>query len=246
MSGVRGAVLSLLGSRCQACGAAVAWQADAHLRICLCPDCHSRLLPRQGGYCPLCGEMVVDATAAPLVCGQCRRDPPPWSNLAFYGPYEGLLRELLTGFKFNNRLGLGRLLQALSVEAYHLHGGFQEQPDAVVPVPLHARRLVARGFNQSLEMGRLLAHEMLIPLKPGVLARRRHTPPQAGLPARERRQNVHNAFWADEVAIQGRRILLVDDIMTTGGTMRECARTLQRSGAADVSVLVIARTTSGG
>jgi len=190
--------------------------------------------------------MVADQGAVPLVCGRCRRDPPPWSGLAFFGSYAGLLRDLLTGFKFNSRLGLGRLLQALAVEAYALHGACWERPELVIPVPLHPRRLRARGFNQSLETSRLLARELGVPVGAEVLRRCRHTRPQVSLPARERRENVQGAFVADEAAVLGRRILLVDDIMTTGGTLRECARTLRRAGASNVSALVIARTAADG
>lgn len=245
MARLQRAVLSFLGTRCQACGAAMDGARGATSPLGLCADCRTRLLPRLGGYCPLCGEMVSDPAAVPQVCGHCRREPPPWSGLAFFGPYTGLLRDLLTGFKFNSRLGLGRLLQGLALEAYELHGFCWERPQLVIPVPLHVRRLTMRGFNQSLETARLLARELGVPLGAEALRRCRSTRPQVSLPARDRRLNVQGAFAAREAAVLGREVLLVDDIMTTGGTLRECARTLRQAGAAKISVLVVARTVAG-
>lgn len=185
--------------------------------------------------------MAADETAPPTLCGDCRRKPPPWGALAFYGVYGGLLRTLLTEYKFYGRLGLGRLLQALAVAAWE-RSGDMPAPDLLVPVPLHARRLSWRGFNQSLELARLLARRLGRPLEPGALVRLRHTEPQLTLAAGQRRDNVRGAFGADPAMVRGAGVLLVDDIMTTGGTLEECARILRRAGAARVDVLVLART----
>ena len=115
-------------------------------------------------------------------------------------------------------------------------------PDVIVPVPLHHRRLLWRGFNQSLEISRSLSKRLDRPVLKNGLTRIRNTPPQTRLGLRERRVNIKDAFLADTGQIRGRRVLLVDDVYTTGSTLRECARTLRRAGAFGVDVLVLART----
>lgn len=114
--------------------------------------------------------------------------------------------------------------------------------DVIVPVPLHKRRLRSRGFNQALLLAELLAHEWRLPLERRALRRVRWTEPQITLTAAERRENVRGAFAvADNVAVAGKCVLLVDDVLTTGSTVEECARTLKRSGAVGVAVVTVAR-----
>lgn len=238
MPGLRQVLGSLLGARCRACGAVL---RAAH-PLDICPDCARRLAPREGGYCPLCGEMTPDPALPPILCGRCRLDPPPWDGLAFYAAYDDLLRELLSGFKFNARLGRAGLLRDLVRAAHARHGAEWPRPELVLPVPLHDARLAERGFNQSLELARGLARDLEAPLEPRGLIRRQPTRPQTGLSAAERKGNVKDAFEADRDLVGGRIVLLVDDVMTTGGTLRECVRTLSRAGVSSVWVLVAART----
>jgi ComF family protein len=113
--------------------------------------------------------------------------------------------------------------------------------DLVVPLPLHPVRLRERGFNQALELARPVAAALGLPLDPSACARVRHTPAQAGLPWKKREENIRRAFHCAR-DLSGRRILLIDDVMTTGASLDECARTLKRHGAAEVSLLVVART----
>jgi ComF family protein len=195
------------------------------------------------------------------LCAACRLEPRPWERLLFHGPYQGLLRRLVLDYKFHGRLGALRLLRGLARETW-LRAAAATQagpqppgapaspappalPDVVVPVPLHQRRLLHRGFNQSLELARGLGTLLERPVPLAALTRVRHTVPQMTLDAARRRDNVRGAFAADATALAGRRVLLVDDVMTTGGTLEECARTLRRAGAAGVVVLVLARTPGG-
>jgi ComF family protein len=164
----------------------------------------------------------------------------PWDSFQFHGPYEGLLGELVRDYKFNGRLGLGRLLSSL-LEDLLSHSGLTGA-ELLAPVPLHPRRLAQRGFNQSLELARPLAAKLGARLAPGALTRIRHTVPQTRLTGRRRRANLKGAFEADRELVAGRKVLLLDDIMTTGGTLMECARTLKRARAEEVAVLVLART----
>ena len=114
-------------------------------------------------------------------------------------------------------------------------------PGGIVPVPLHPRRLAWRGFNQSLELARLLAADLGRPVLPGALRRIRDTTPQSQLPGARRRANIAGAFLADPAQVAGRSVLLVDDVMTTGATIDTAADALCAAGAARVDVLVVAR-----
>lgn len=131
------------------------------------------------------------------------------------------------------------------------HGGQEdcrEAPpswDAVVPVPLHPRRLRWRGFNQSQELARAAARRIGAELLHRALERTRETIPQTELSGSERKENIKDAFYAESGQIAGKRLLLVDDVLTTGATLEECARTLKRAGAASVDVLVLARARGG-
>ncbi len=150
------------------------------------------------------------------------------------------MRELLLGFKLNSRLALGAVFGDLLVEAFRFH--FPEQPfDVIVPVPIHRRRLFFRGFNQSLELARLLACRVTLPVAAGALKKNRPTPPQRGLARKERMENVKNSFAADPGTCRGKQILLLDDVLTTGSTLTACTREIKRAGAKSVHVLVAAR-----
>ncbi|XXJ20847.1 ComF family protein [Desulfovibrio caledoniensis] len=229
--------LGLRAGRCAVCSAILPDGGS------LCPACALDLPLRTGGLCPACGEMSGRKEDPPTLCPECRADPPPWDELFFYGPYAGILRRLILGYKFHNRFERNRLLAELAVTAFTARRG--RVPDAVVPVPLHERRLVWRGFNQSLEMARGLARRTDRPLLVHGLRRTRNTPPQSRFGLKERRANIKGAFAADPALVRGRRLLLVDDVYTTGSTLRECALTLERAGCAGVDVLVLARTVLG-
>jgi len=165
----------------------------------------------------------------------------PWDRFFFYGPYRGPLGALIRDYKFKSRLGLGVLLGTFLIRAYTRLNPNQP-PGLIVPVPLHKSRLAHRGYNQSLESARALAKAVSRPLAPNALIRNRHTTPQTRLKANERERNLKDAFTADQKLVSGKTILLIDDIMTTGATLKESARTLKRAGAAGMDVLVLART----
>ncbi len=194
----------------------------------------------RGGHCPACGLPFPVAATADHMCPDCLSRPPAWDALAFHGPYEGLLRDLLLAFKLRGRLGLSALLRDLAAGAWAACG--HPVPDLVVPVPLHPARLARRGFNQALELALGPARAMGLPVAAEALGRQLDTRTQTGLSAAGRVANVRGAFRTDPAVVQGRHVLLVDDILTTGGTLGECCRVLRRAGAQRVSALVVART----
>jgi ComF family protein len=183
--------------------------------------------------CPLCGLPITDHIGA---CGSCLRRPPPYDALIAPLSYTGEAAAFIRRFKFHGDLAAGRLLGDLLHLKLRENIGRTEQPDAVIPMPLHPRRLRERGFNQASELARRLPW----PTHRGVVRRRRATREQSHLNARERRRNVRGAFELTGTPIP-ERVAIVDDVVTTGTTVAELARTLRRGGAKRVVVIAVAR-----
>ena len=219
----------------------------------LCPVC--REMPGEGRRDPLCGacwqglERIVPPwcrccglpQAIEGLCGGCRRTHPPFAYARAAARYGGLVREAIHAFKFGGRRGLARplgdLLAGLGLRA--LPGA---APDLLVPVPLHRRRERERGYNQALLVAQRLERAWGVPVAGDALARVAATAPQADLDGVSRRRNVRNAFAVlRPELIADRHVVLVDDVLTTGATAGECARTIARAGASVVGVLTIAR-----
>ena len=230
----------LCESRCVSCSSPIPFQVTAQKTGTppLCTTCTVALARRVGGFCPRCGEITASPDIPPTLCGECLKKPPPWDAFFFHGSYQGLLRSLILRFKHGHDLSPGHLLGRFLAD----HPGITGEYDALVPMPLHPRRLRERGFNQALEAARPLAAKYGLPLAPESLVRMVHTPPQAGLSLAERNANVRDIFAASGVL--GKRLLLVDDVATTGSSLRSAAKTLLRAGAAGVAVAVVARTPS--
>jgi ComF family protein len=155
------------------------------------------------------------------------------------GVYAGTLREAVHRFKFGGALALDRPLGGLLAARLAAEMPLW-RPELVVPVPLHRRRLGERTYNQSLLLARELARQWRVAVPARLLLRTRPTPPQQGLTAAQRRRNLKGAF-ALRRPLGGERVLLVDDVLTTGATARECARMLLAGGAGEVAVAVLAR-----
>jgi ComF family protein len=166
------------------------------------------------------------------------RQPPPFARVHAVGPYAGTLREAVQRFKYHGQLPLERPLGALLSATVLATGG--RRPDLVIPVPLHKTRLRERGYNQALQLARQVGRQLKVPVNPELLRRSLVTTPQQGLDAVTRSSNLRGAF-AITTQLTGRHLLLVDDVMTTGATARECAGVLRKAGAASVEVAVLGR-----
>ena len=202
----------------------------------LCRACADDLPRLPSPRCPCCAL----PTAAGELCGRCLAHPPHYDRTLAAFNYGFPLDKLIQSFKYGHRLSLsayfGReLLDAAQPAAASLN------LDMIVPLLLHYARLRERGFNQALELARPVAAGLGLPLDTGVCVRTRATPPQAGLPWKEREHNIRGAF-ACLRDLSGQRVLLIDDVMTTGASLDECARTLKLHGAAEVTLLIVART----
>lgn len=217
---------------CLLCGA----QCGAEIRGSgegdFCADCR-RGLPLPAHACRQCALPLP----AELVCGRCHARPPPFSRaisaFGYHPPITALVRQL----KYDGGLHVAHALgQELAARVAPHAAGI----DAIVPVPLHPSRVRERGYNHALEIARPLAQALGIPLQPMWARRVRATAQQAKLPREARARNVRRAFSADP-RVAGRRIAIVDDVMTSGHTVTALAHALRAAKAQDIQVWVIAR-----
>jgi ComF family protein len=217
----------LFPSRCVGCGAYGSF---------LCQSCQAELPRARPPRCPICWQ--PQRQAAP--CGRCREERPAFEGARSLYLYEGAAREAVRALKYNYLSALAEPMAQLM--AHYVEEEEAIEADLLVPVPLYGRRQRLRGYNQSALLARELSRLGGLPLAERGLARCRNTPPQArSAGAEARRGNVADAFKADRRWVEGKRILLIDDVMTTGATLDACARVLREAGAASVWALTFAR-----
>ncbi len=203
----------------------------------LCSACEADL-PRNDSACPLCGEPLVGVGDTRPLCGACLRRAPRYHASVCAYRYAYPVDHLVRALKYDGAIALARVLGELLVRS--LQAGRQAPwPDCIVPMPLHPERFRARGYNQSIELGRLLEHRLGIPLCTDRVSRVRATREQAALSRKERRRNVRGAF-AVAGELRAKRIAILDDVVTTGSTVREVARVLRRAGAVHLEVWAVA------
>jgi ComF family protein len=209
-------------------------------RIPVCPECLSHPQPFAAEhFCAACRTPFIND--APLdengLCSLCRLGLTEFDAAYSFGEYEGTLRKLIHLFKYQGIAPLHKQLGKLLSTALPR----DMTPDVIVPMPLHWKRAWRRGFNQSDLLARALSRRTGVPVAHAV-KRRRGTPAQAGLTRAERRVNVAGAFeMTKRNAVNGRHVLLIDDVLTTGATASACAAVLKRAGARRVTVLTLAR-----
>ncbi|MCX7512540.1 ComF family protein [Frateuria hangzhouensis] len=227
---VQGLHAWLLPWRCLLCGDAGGDGLD------LCAACAAEL-PRNTSCCARCALPLPGAVA---LCGACQRKPPPWQ--AAWAPfrYGWPLDRLEARYKFGRDLAAGRTLS----ELWRRAAPAVALPALILPVPLHRARLRQRGYNQALELARPLGRALEIPVRHDLLLRARATAAQTELDAAARRRNVRGAFAVCKGAALPSHVALLDDVMTTGATLAECARMLKREGVARVDVWALARAPS--
>jgi ComF family protein len=226
ISRVGGLVLQVVRSglfrpRCRLCGCDLV----RHEENVLCRGCREKIRPAAENRCRVCGKFIPDGMAD---CGSCLLEPPPFERHRSCAAYEGALREAIILYKYGEVEPLKHVLAGLYLETVEreLLGAF----DAVVPVPADRRR--RHGFQPVRAAGKVLARRLHAPFRPGLLVKKKSTPPQVGLTRAQRRSNLNGAFALGPGArAAGMRVLLVDDVTTTGATLRACAAILKRGGA---------------
>lgn len=201
----------------------------------LCAGCEQELPRLAGPLCPVCALPAADGA----MCGACLKEPPHFDATHALFAYAFPVEQLVQGLKYQAQLPLAGFLAGIFVDSLASRAG--SGTDYVVPLPLHPLRLKERGFNQALEIARPLARQLRLPLLDSACTREFDTAPQASLPWKSRSGNVRGAFHCG-IDLTGKSIAVVDDVMTTGATLNEFARTLKKHGATRVTNWVVART----
>lgn len=228
--------------RCRACGSRIVGRDTQYF----CLLCWKAIQVVSHPLCDICGRPFPDGSGEDHLCAACMTRRPFFVQARAWACYPREedsvqpLRRVVQKFKYGRKVALGKPLGRLMVDGCDK---FLKnwQVDLVVPVPLHPKRLRWRGFNQSLLLGRQVSLTYEIPLDAFALCRSTATPPQTQLTEEERRRNVRGAFeLAREHSLQGKAVLLIDDVYTSGATVNECSRTLLKGGAKEVFVLTLA------
>jgi len=217
-STVSGALDLLFPPSCGVCGAGGSF---------LCPACRARLPAAAGPRCRRCWAITARG-----ICGDCTHSPLDSARALYV--FDGGARSLVHALKYRSLHALSQPMSEL------MAASFVVEPfpvDVVMPVPLHGRRRRQRGFNQSELLARVLAARAGLELDVRSLRRNRNTPQQTLADDRSRREQNVRAAFSCRASLTGRRVLLIDDVLTTGATLRECARTLRQAGAASVCAL---------
>jgi ComF family protein len=191
--------------------------------------------------CPVCGRFL-DSAGEDHLCGRCLESRPAFSLHRSCGAYAGTLKDVVLLFKYRRCAPLGGPLARFAEAALASEPRLWEGADFLVPVPLHRARRRDRGFNQSRLLARGLAKARGTRVLDGALVKSRNAPPQAGLRAADRERNVVGAYGVRRPdRVKGRTLVLVDDVTTTGATLRECARVLMDAGAKEVRAITLAQ-----
>jgi ComF family protein len=261
---------ALFPNKCQACGLFFhcdeRWQTSGHspdyfqqtplelvfrkeMSPFLCFDCLRQFTPLEPPFCTQCGRMFASRVSDNHQCEKCIKKKKHYCSARSAGLFSSAFMEIIHGFKYTGKLQfaepLGRILFATFIKYFN-----KSLIDVIIPVPLHESKLKQRGFNQALQMLRkwpklisgMFATDICIDLRGEILVRKKKTKPQTGLGKESRKTNIKGAFDVKyPKKIQKRRILIVDDVYTTGATTEECAKTLIKHGAGEVHVLTLAR-----
>ena len=213
----------VLPQQCLLCTAAASMSA-------LCAACHAQLPWLPVARCPQCALPTFEGS----LCGTCLSHPPRFDRVTAAFAYQWPLAALIHHYKYGGNLVLARpFAQALAAQIH-------DAADLIIPMPLAPRRLRERGFNQALEIARFVSQLTGIAITADACRRVRDSAPQAALPWSERRSNIRGAFVCD-ADLQGKRIAVIDDVLTTGATLNELARNLRQAGATQIQGWVVAR-----
>lgn len=202
----------------------------------VCDPCMTHLPQLPDNHCPICLWPVPTAE----ICGACLKKPPAFTRTTAALRYSFPIDALIHSFKYQANLAIAPILADLLIKKLT---AIETRADVIIPMPLHPIRLRERGFNQAMEISRYISRHMGIMLFPDSCSRIKHTLPQTGLPWKDRQKNIRKAFSC-RIDLSGKHVAVIDDVMTTGATLNELAKTLHQQGAAEISNWVVARTLS--
>ena len=198
-----------------------------------CAACDRALPYLEAAHCPSCALPTLRSE----VCGQCLKHPPLFTRTTAVFGYAFPLDKLIQAMKYGEQLALAHAF----AEKLARRIDRTDLPDCIIPMPLYPAKLRKRGFNQSQLLAAGVARRLGLELLPHACRRVRDTPSQSALPWKERKKNVRNAFCCD-ADLTGRRVALVDDVLTTGASLSALAEAVQKRGAVEISAWVVART----
>jgi ComF family protein len=225
----------LLPPACLLCGQLLPSGSDPQE---FCTDCMTEIPPLGRSHCSRCSQ-PFPASSSQHLCTTCLQRPASFSIVHAACSYQKRIKDAIHQLKYRNQVNLAQPLGKLlgkSLESAET----TFNPDCIIPVPLHSSRLRERGYNQALEISRPLSRALRIPIDSQFLQRTLKTTPQQGSSATERKSNLRNAFTLTK-STSARKVLLVDDVMTTGETVRECCRILRQGDIKEIQVAVIGR-----
>jgi len=229
----------ILPERCRICNISLPRYSPKGI----CRGCLSRIEYMGAVICRRCGTLMPSNEAAGSLCGGCIRKPPFWDTARSVVRYGPEVRHLLSRLKYQTDT---TVLPALSTIVQPVLATFEYQWEHILPVPLYRARLQQRGMNQAMLLAAMLFPGEGKRINPHLLQRNRATASQTGLDGAERRRNLRGAFGlTDPGLIVGRRVMIVDDVFTTGSTVMECAKVVRRAGAAEIGILTFARVVMG-
>lgn len=226
---------------------------ENYIRTHLCAECAKEIKQRTTGYCRHCGKLLLDEKQILPRCGQCGDSLDLWEDFSFFAKYDGIFRELILQAKFNHNRADTKFLGELSALCFMEHNQNLEKPLQklnIIPMPLHDRRLMHRGYNQCLEILKFFIRYLhkhtnyQINLYTDILQKKVHTVPQSTLDKNERQKNIKNSFTVSENSVSEnslKEIILFDDIATTNSTLKEACKELKKSGIKTIHILVLAK-----
>ena len=233
------AVRFLLPAECVVCRTPLADDPIPHF----CSGCWNTIVLPSHSRCARCDRPFVSPVATVFspthLCHSCAVHPPSYTRAWTLYPYQSPLRDAICLFKYRGKVSLATPLARLMIDQLPA----LDSIDLIMPVPLHTGRLREREFNQSLLLADRIGHHLCLPVSCVNLIRTVPSPAQTTLPRKERLKNLREAFAVTRPeSIAGKRILLIDDVFTTGATVNECAKTLRKAGSSDVFALTLGRT----
>lgn len=206
-----------------------------------CRECRQNIHYITQSHCPVCGVIFPDSPSGDHLCGSCLENKPHYTFARAALVYEGIILDAIHQFKYGRNITHGALLAGLLAD-FNFPDMDWNNFDVMIPVPLHRRRLRDRGFNQALILARTLGKKHGLAVDFSLLKRRKLTLTQTGLDKKERASNIKGAFVvAHPARLKEKNVILVDDVLTTGATVNECAKTLIKAGAKQVAVITLAR-----
>jgi competence protein ComFC len=200
-----------------------------------CPECLSKVIEVKGPICIKCGKSI----SFEGICDECKDNPPPYDALRSWAEFNGPLRTALHHLKYRSDIGISDTLSGPLIKiAEESHWNF----DIVIPIPIGKQHRKERGYNQAALIAYPIALAFNVPYSDKLIYRIKETKSQVNLTSSERFKNLHNAFQGKNAKLKDKRVLLVDDVTTTGATLNSCAKALADSGCENIYCLTVAKT----